>query len=115
LTQINSHFRGHELLRQATAIRNEDLKRGNVYVSNYLLPKGGISHCGTVQRGHRANPSIASRNKACTRGVDRFIESFCINPGRELDGSSVGGGEKRVGQRHNQMGQLPEAVEQTKT
>jgi hypothetical protein len=68
-----------------------------------------------VQYRQCTDLSIAYRNKACARSVDRFIESFRIDAGRELDRSSVGGGEKRVGQRHDQMGKLPEAVERTKT
>ena len=68
-----------------------------------------------MQCRQRSDLGIAYRNKACARSVDSFIESFRIDAGRELDRSSVGGGQKRVGQRHNQMGILPEAVERTKT
>ena len=68
-----------------------------------------------MQCRQRSDLGIACRNKACARSVDRFIESFRIDAGRELDRSSVGGGKNRMGQRHNQMGKLPEAVERTKT
>jgi hypothetical protein len=117
LTQINPNFSGRELcFRDATHIRNADLKEGNVYVSNLALPEDGIADRGSVQFRHRANLSIASCNKASTCGIRyRFIERVHIDAGRELDRGSVGGGEERMGQGHHQVGQLPEAVEQTKT
>ena len=59
--------------------------------------------------------SFVSRNKTSIRGVDRTIENFHIDAGRGLDASSMGGGEERVGERHNQVGQLPEELEQAKT
>jgi len=78
------------------------------------LPDSGISCWDIVQCGYCTDRSIATCNQTCTRDVrHRFIENLRINAGRELDQRAVGSGEKGVGQGHNQMGQLPEAVEQT--
>jgi hypothetical protein len=94
------HFRRRELV--ASSI-NHDRRRSHD-ASNQLLSDGGVSYRGSVGRRHRANRNIAFRNQAHTCGIDRNIESAHIDASRDLDQSSVGSGEKGVGQRHNQMG-----------
>jgi len=70
---------------------------------------------GSVQRRHCSNIRIPAQNTCIPDARDRFIESFHGDAGRNLDRSSVEGGEKGVGQRHSEVGRLPEAVEQAET
>jgi hypothetical protein len=88
--------------------------RRDSHVSNRFLPNSGITYCGLVQRRYCTDRSIATRNQTCSRDIRRrFIESLGTSAGREVDQRPVGSGEEGVGQGNDQMGRLPETIEQT--